>query len=267
MLRRARTKRSRVHSNARRFWGVLAEAAQAVGATRAPWARNLLLKALSHEHPKVRRAVAAALGDYRDEEVAQALIRAAAGDASYLVVSSALTALGKTRDARAFEVLRDALGKTTWNSIVESGAAYGLGELADARATALLIDAARPGNEEALRRAALGALARHGELLESERTAVIEAIIGALDDPMFLVQRAAIRAAEHLADRRFLATLDRLSVSAFDGRIRRDATEAAMRIHESQKVPTQVTSLRTDLDALREQQRKIQEKIEALSRT
>jgi aminopeptidase N len=249
------------------FWGVLAEAAHAAGNTRAPWARELLLGALAHGHPKVRRAVAVSLGHYKDATVAQALIGVAANDVSYFVQGAALHSLGKTRDARAFDVLRGALSQRTWNSVVESGAAHGLGELADARVTPLLIDAARLGHEEALRRAALTALARHAEVTESERTACVDAITSALDDPMLLVQREAIHAAEHLADRRFLAALDRLSISAFDGRIRRDATEAAIRIRESQKVPTQVTTLRTDLDALREEQRKIQEKIEALSRS
>jgi aminopeptidase N len=151
--------------------------------------------------------------------------------------------------------------------VVESGAALGLGELADPRATALLVEAAGPSKEEALRRAALAALARHGELLDSERPQVVDTIARALDDAPFHVQVSATQAAEHLADKRLLPALDRLSHSAFDGRIRRDALEAAMRIRESQKVPAQVTGLRTDVDALREEQRKLQEKIEALSRS
>jgi aminopeptidase N len=248
------------------FWGVLAETAHAVGDTRAPWARELLARSLSHPHPKVRRAVADSIGSFRDESVATGLIALAQYDASYFVQAAALHSLGKTRDARAFDVLREAVGRRTWNGVVESGAAYGLGELADARATTLLVEAAKLGKDEALRRAALTALSRHGELVDSERRAAIDAIAIALDDPMFMVQRQAIHAAEHLADRRFLHALDRLSASAFDGRIRRDAAEAAMRIRESQKVPAQVTGLRTDVDALREEQRKIQEKIEALSR-
>ncbi|MHB8147713.1 MAG: hypothetical protein ACYDGM_10710, partial [Vulcanimicrobiaceae bacterium] len=82
---------------------------------------------------------------------------------------------------------------------------------------------------------------------------------------MFLVQLAAIAAAESLEDARLLPALDRLAESAFDGRVRRDAAEAAARIRESKKVPAQVSSLRDELDTVREEQRKIQEKIEALS--
>lgn len=249
------------------FWGVAAETAAAIGKTQASWARETLIRALAHDHPKVRRAVASALGNFKDAAAASALIGPAQNDASYFVQGAALHSLGKTRDPRAFDILADALSRTTWNGVVESGAAHGLGELADPRATPLLVDATALGKEEALRRAALGGLARVGELLESERRACVEAILARLDDPMFMVQRSAMHAAEHLADARFLGALDRLSESAFDGRIRRDATEAAIRIRESQKVPAQVTGLRTDLDALREEQRKLQEKIEAISRT
>ncbi len=248
-------------------WGVLEQAARALGKTRAPWAQRLLVEQISHRHPKVRRAIAAALGEFHNAGAAQALLGPAAADASYFVQAAALHALGKTRDERAFDVLSAALAGKSWNATVESGAARGLGDLGDARATPLLVAAVLPGKDESLRRAALGALARNAQLLESERNAAVQAIVDRLDDPMFLVQVSAIVAAQTLDDRRFLGVLDRLSRGGFDGRVRRDAAEAAIRIRESQKIPAQVTGLRTDLDALREEQRKLQEQIAAISGT
>lgn len=248
------------------FWGVLEQAASVLGKTHAPWAERLLIKRLKHEHPKVRRGVAAALGNFKGGAVADALLGPAQDDASYFVQAAALHALGRTRDPRAFDVLERAVKTHSWNATIESGAARGLGELADSRAVPILVEATLPGKDESLRRAALAALGRAAELLEQDRGRIVEAITDRLDDPMFLVQRSAILAAEHAADARFLQSLDRLSRSGFDGRIRRDAAEAAARIRESQKVPSQVATLRTDLDALREEQRKIQEQIEAISR-
>ncbi len=55
--------------------------------------------------------------------------------------AAAFSSLGKTRDARAFAALADAVGKHTWNGTVEAGAARGLAELADARAVDVLLDA------------------------------------------------------------------------------------------------------------------------------
>jgi aminopeptidase N len=222
--------------------------------------------ALGHPHPKVRRAVAAALGEFRSAEVATALLAPAREDASYFVRAAALASLGKTRDPRAFDVLASAIGAMSWNGTVEAGAARGLAELADPHAVALLIDAARLGRDEGLRRVAVAALARAGALIETERTRVVDVLTELLDDPMFLVQVATIAAVESLEDQRVLPVLDRLAESGFDGRVRRDAAEAATRIRESAKVPSQVSALRSDLDSLREEQRTLQEKIEALAR-
>ena len=247
------------------FWGVLDATASALGDTKAPWAREILLAALTHEHPKVRRAVADALGNFRNG-VGAALVTPATGDASYYVRAAALRSLGRSRDAVAFDVLHVAIEGRSWNGVVEAGAARGLAELADPRGAAAIINATRVGRDEGLRRSAVGALGRFGQLVESERTRIVDVIGELLDDGMLLVQIAAISAAESLGDERLLPPLDRLSASAFDGRVRRDAVEAAMRIREAQKVPAQVSSLRSDLDSLREEQRKLQEKIEALSR-
>ncbi len=249
------------------FWGVLAEAATAIGETRAPWAREMLVAALGHAHPKVVRAVASALGNFRDASVATALIGLAREARSYLVRASALTALGKTRDPRAFDVLERAATAQTWNGTVEAGAALGLAELADGRALPILVDACGPQRDAGLRRAAIAALARLGELVESERARIADELNLHLDDPNVPIALEAIAAAEKLGEVRFLPTLDRLEHEASDGRVRRDAAEAAIRIRKGAKTPTQVVALRDDLNELREQQRKLQEKIETLARS
>jgi len=243
------------------FWGVAAEVAKALGETRAPWAKAILRDALVHEHPKVRRAVAEALGAFRDAETADALLRAARGDRSYFVRAAAAEALGKTRDPRAFDVLRAIAAERTWNGTVESGAVRGAAETGDPRALDLAREAIRPGNDEALRRAGAAALGRIGERLERERTAVVEALDRLLDDAQFHVRRAAITAAGALGDARLIPTLRRISETAFDGRLRRDAAEAVRRIEEARAVPPQVQSLRDAVDELRAEQRKLAEKI------
>ena len=191
-----------------------------LGATRAPWARDLLLKALEHAHPKVRRAVAEALGNWRESTVADALIVRARDDASYLVCAAAAHALGKTRDPRALDLLGALSKQQSWNGTIEAGAVRGLAELADERAFPAILSASELGRDEGLRRAAVAALGRFGELVEAKRGAAIDATIGLLDDPAFLVQLAAISALEGLGDARALGALDRLARSAHDGRAR-----------------------------------------------
>ncbi|HEX3672231.1 MAG TPA: M1 family metallopeptidase [Candidatus Cybelea sp.] len=248
------------------FWGVLAEAAHAIGATRAPWARSTLIGALSHEHPKVVRAAADSLGNFRDGDAAEALVALAQRHRSYFVRAAALTALGKTRDARAFDVLAAAARERTWNGVVEAGALRGLAELADARAMPILFEEAGPEGSEGARRAAIASIARLATLVENERARAVDAIGRHLDDEMYMVALEAIAAAESLADERLLPELDRIGTQAFDGRLRRHASESAIRIRKAAKVPAQVTALRDDIDELREQHRRLQEKIETIAR-
>jgi aminopeptidase N len=233
------------------FWGVAVEIATVLGAARSPWARDALLAALEHPHPKVRRAVADALGTYREAEVASALLDRRT-DASYFVVASALTALGKTRDHRALDALVAALREPAWNETIAAGAARGLAELADARALDPLVAASRPDRPEPLRRAAVGALARLGTLVDTVRTAVADALERALDDPSYLVRLSTYAACETLADARLLPVLDRLTTAESDGRLRRDAAEAALRIRIAAKTPPELVRLREEVDRLRD---------------
>ena len=107
-----------------------------------------------------------------------------------------------------------------------------------------------------------------GALVETERDrAPSTQLEQHVDDESFsVVARRRSPRAEALGDARLLPALDRLAEQAFDGRVRRDAMEAAMRIRKGAKVPAQVTALRDDIDELREEQRRLQEKIEAVAR-
>ena len=233
------------------FWGVAVEIAAVLGSAHATYARNALLAGLAHPHPKVRRAVSDALGSYRDPDVATALL-AQRSDASYFVVASALTALGKTRDARAFDALAAAIRETSWNETIAGGAARGLAELADPRALEPLVAASRRDRPESLRRVAVGALARIGTLLDTVRTSVVDALERALEDPSYLVRLSTYAACETLADARLLPTLDRLATAESDGRLRRDAAEAALRIRAASKTPPELVRLREEVDRLRD---------------
>jgi aminopeptidase N len=246
------------------FWGVGVEIAVALGKSRAPSARIALLNNAGHSHPKVRRAVAEALGNWRDDAVATALL-SMRDDPSYFVVASALHALGKTRDPRAFDALVAGLSTPSWMETIASGAARGLGALADERALPVLEDALRPDRPEPLRRAALGAIAQLGTLVETTRTRAVEAVERALMDPGYLVRLSAYPAAEKLDDARLLPALDRLAVAEDDGRLRRDAAEAAIRVREGRSKPAELALLREELDRLRAESQALRERLDELA--
>jgi len=243
------------------FWGVGVEIAAALGASRAPSARATLLASLAHPHPKVRRAIADALGAWRDADVATALL-GLRDDPSYFVVAASLHALGKTRDPRAFDALRAALDVPSWNETIAAGAARGLGGLADARAMPLLRDALFSERHDALRRAAAGAIGELGSLVYEARGDAVDAIARALDAAPFLVRVAAFAAADTLADARLLRILDRLADADDDGRLRRDAAEAAMHVREAQAKPAALAELREEIDRLRAESQTLRERLD-----
>ncbi len=245
------------------FWGVAVEVAIALGKSRAPSARAALLRNAGHAHPKVRRAVAEALGNWRDADAASALL-ALRDDPSYFVAGSALHALGKTRDPRAFDTLAAGLATPSWSETIAAGAARGLGALADERALPVLDGVLRTDRADQLRRAAVTAIAELGTLVDATRTRAVEAVERALTDSSYLVRVSAYTAAEKLGDARLLPVLDRLTVAEDDGRLRRDAAEAAIRVREEQTKPAELKLLREELDRLRAESQTLRQRFDEL---
>ena len=234
------------------FWGVTVAIARALAQTHAPWAKEALLRARKHPHPKARRSIAESLGAFpRDANVASALIEML-DDASYFVVAAALDSLGKTRDSRAREILMRHLSMPSWADTIANGAARGLGELGDPAAVQPLIAATRDDRSDEVRRAALGALARLYHLLDERKPSIVEAIVEAFDDDDLLVRLAAVGAAERLGESATIPALRRIASLDGDGRIRRDALEAIERIGEAQRTPPELAKLRSEVEELRE---------------
>ena len=247
------------------FWGVSVEVAHELGKTRAAWARAALLAQRNTAHPKTRRAVVAALGAFDDRETASALIEIGTNDESYVVCAAALTSLGKTRDARAFDVLVKQIDTSSWRDTIARGAVAGLAELADERALDVVLPIARDERRaDDLRVAALDALARITWLIDGKHPRIIEAIVDAFADPLRNVAAAAIGAAATTADTRLVPGLRDLADRTGDPRFHRSALVAIRTIEEGQRTPPQLSGLRTELETLRADHRSLLERVERL---
>ncbi|MDQ2816746.1 MAG: M1 family metallopeptidase [Candidatus Eremiobacteraeota bacterium] len=245
------------------FWGVQAEAARALGRIRHPLALDALIAARAVEHPKARRAVAEAIGEYRGAEACAALAPLLAEDASYFVEAAAATSIGRTKGARAYELLIQALGaKESWNDIVRVGVIAGLAELADERSVGQLIAWTGYGKPTTTRCAAVGALAKVGE----GDGRVRDALFAALDDGSLFVRRAAAEALEALAEPKALDRLDRIAAEDVDGRLKRACAKAARSIRGRLQSLTQTRQLRDELAALQVSNGTLQGRLDALER-
>ncbi len=228
------------------FWGVRAEAADALGKLRSQDAFDALSAHVNTKHPKVRRAVSKALGNFKTQKAADVLKAKALRDDSYLVEAEAAKALGATRHVSAFDTLVDLLDRPSWADVVRAGAIEGLANLRDDRALPHVVARTRYGVPTRARRAAIMAIPK----LASDRKAretLEELLDGA--DPYLRVDVA--RAILELGDIKARAALQRQLERDLDGRVRRRIREVLRELGGGAK--REVERLREELDELRKE--------------
>jgi aminopeptidase N len=219
----------------REFWGTRAECASALGKIRGRECFAALGSARQTAHPKVRRAVIEALGQFRTSEAMEAIKPYALRDESYLVEAEAARALGRTRQTAAFDVLVDLLERPSWFDVVRAGAIDGLAALRDDRALAHLSARTRYGHPPRARRAAVMSLPK----LASDRK-TREALEQLLDDGDPLLRIDVVRALGELGDPKARPALrDRLEVD-LDSRVRRRIREAMRELGEPRRAGDQL---------------------------
>lgn len=123
-----------------------------------------LIAMLGHDCSDVRRGSANTLGEIRDADAVEPLIRSLR-DADDGVRSSAAAALGRIGDCRAVGALIEALSDTC--DLVRRGAASALGEIRDARAVEPLLQVLADATDR-LRSAAAEALGSIGDTRAAE---------------------------------------------------------------------------------------------------
>lgn len=241
------------------FWGVSVEAARALGELRGQAAWGALSRSVDHAHPKVRRAVARALGEFRTEASAALLLaRLARGDASWLVESELARAAGRTRQPSAYDALVAQLARESWRDVVRCGAIDGLGALRDERAVPALLALASPRASAAARRVAVGALAELGE----GRRDVREALEAMLDERDPYLVPEVLRALSRLHDADSTGAVARALRVTDDGRVRRAAREA-LRALQSKDGGGELRRLRDEVEALRDELRGVRDQVAA----
>jgi aminopeptidase N len=256
-----------------RFWGVQVEIADALAKIRTESARDALVGGLTLPHPKARRGVVRALGTYRDAVAAEALAKVAAVDPSYYVeaeaVYAAATAMlppeskeSRIRETEAF--LLEQLEKPSYREVIRAAALRALSELPgigrDERPAALsaLSEWSGRGKPEDARIAAIDAL---GRVVRTANPAVRERLLDSLDrladEDAFRVRMGLVRALRASETPQAAGILEKLRRLELDGRVRRKAAVAADDLYLMGGTPETVVQLKTSLEKLEEDYRKL----------
>jgi aminopeptidase N len=225
------------------FWGVRSEVAHVLGSFKTQGAYDLLARALKVKHPKVRRAVVSALGQWKTPAAAQALEKVAKRDESYLVEGEAARSLGRTQQPAAFETLVDLLERESWADVVRVGALEGLGASRDERGVPHLTARTRYGHPARARRAAILSLPK---LAQDRKTRdVLEDL---LDDDDPLLRLDVARALSDLGDAKAAGALRTRIERENDARAKRRMREAVRDLTQEGKRGSVAT--RDELDKL-----------------
>ncbi|HTU62630.1 MAG TPA: HEAT repeat domain-containing protein, partial [Polyangiales bacterium] len=246
-------------ANAKEAWMVRAEAARALGRTRAEAAFERLREQVQAQHPKVRRSVATALGSFRTQAALEALRPLADHDESYLVEAEAARALGRTRQKGALSPLLGLLQRDSWSDVVRSGALDGLATLRDEDGVDAVTERTRYGHPTRGRRAAILALA---ELGEGKRTRDKLELL--LDDPDPHVRSDVVSALLRFGDPRCRTALRRALDQELDGRVLRRIREALRDLGETnterKRVADEIEGLRGEVGELKARLAKLEAK-------
>lgn len=244
-----------------RFWAVAAESARTLGSIRTDYAYEALKKCLAIKHPKARRAVVKAIGEFKREETVD-ILKPHLAEESYFVESEAATAIGRTKNKDAVPLLRKAAETTSFQNIVAQGAIAGLKEFSeDKDIAAFLVEKSRYGNHHRVREAATFAL---GKFIE-EKTAA-DQLKALLTDSWFRVRINACRA---LADAEYTAAIADLTRAAerdLDHRVRRVAEECINLIKDAATKPKELAEMRADLDKIKSRNLEIMQRLDRFER-
>ena len=238
------------------FWGTRAECAASLGRLRAPEGFEALKDASRAAHPKVRRAVVDALGNFKTPLALEVIRPLALRDESFLVEAEAARALGRTRQAAAFDTLVELLDRPSWFDVVRAGALDGLAALRDERAVSQLTDRTRYGHPPRARRTAVLNLPK----LAVDRKAR-ETLEHLLEDRDPLLRLDVARALGDLGDAKSRGVLRERLEADLDPRVRRRIRETLRDLAEPKR-PTE--ALRDEIDRLQTEHAELRSRLSRL---
>ncbi len=255
-----------------KFWGVKVEAAKQLGKIKLEQSGEALMKGLSDDNLKVRRAVIESLANIKSNLCYETLKSSLeTEDQSYYCEAAIASSLGsilsgnlKEKTPEVIELLKQVLEtRSGWNEVVRSGAISGLSKLkTNADAVDIIADYTKLGIPQALRLAAIRAL---GTVSTGQTPNKVEEIIEQLDaisqESFFLTQVAVTTALGQMETQKAVNILQSLADRTPDGRVKRRAEEAIKKVQKKLGSDKGIQSLRDEVEKLKQENQELQSRL------
>ncbi|MSQ32363.1 MAG: hypothetical protein EXR59_03880 [Dehalococcoidia bacterium] len=245
------------------FWGVQSAAARALGEIRSDEALNTLIDGLKLKHPKARRAVVSALGEFKQDVVSRALRPLLENEESYFVQAEAAKSIGKNRSPEALKILQSALSKDSFNDVLRSSIFDGMSELRDENALLVLKEWSTYGKPMRARESALSNMGRVAEYKQDKRD-VLDVLTDTLEESFLRTKLSALDSLRVLKDEAAIPAIERLANREKDGRVVRRAREVMQQIRQVRDRGEDVKRLREELERQSDESRKLKERMESI---
>jgi len=259
------------------FWGVQVEAAKALAEVRTSEAQDQLIGALemlkSPRQSKARRAVVNALAAFRDEKSANILKNYAEKDDSYYVEADSTLgwAVSMPKSHSVVQFLKAQLNKPSYREVIRASSLLAFSELfgrdislIDTNSVlSLVIEWTQRGKPLDTRTAAVRSL---GKILRcsgpSVRIRILEVFKQLSTEDNFRLRGQLVAACEGADCPEAIPILTQIRQWDLDGRVTRGAQLAIDRLLSVGTLPESVQQLKTALEKLEEEHRKLRSRFE-----
>ncbi len=175
------------------FWRIQQEAAAALGKIHFGKARQALIDASAHPHPKVRRTVISSLGKYyKDKQINEILIERFKNDESIRVIAEAARSLARNRADNVYTTLRSGLNRKSHRDTIRKAVLNALVDLEEPKVYSALVKFSKNPYPRDLRTTAIRGVGELGEKIERHQEETLDLLIRYLDSQSESIRGAAI---------------------------------------------------------------------------
>jgi aminopeptidase N len=237
------------------FWDVRGCALRALGEIGSDAALAALLEVGVPSDRWVRRALAKALGSFKDERARRLLVLFLESDESPYVRCEAALSLGKSWPEGALPYLKKAMGVHSPNETLAEACLEAMGKLKDEDVKQIVDGSLSYGRPTRIRVGALKAIKARGRIVDDELPLLKDIL---LRDNEYRVRLYLVSdLLRELADSRFVDVLAEVSKTDSNASVRRKALETYHELRGGLQQSTGLARLRAEVEELKEENRRL----------